>query len=173
MNGLRSIFSKLDRRGAAAAEMALVAPMLATLMVGSMELGKFFWDEHILAKAVRDGARFASRQNFATMPCGGTATNETQIQNVVRFGKPTVTGADRPRLHYWTNNNTVTVSISCYANAGVDGARIYDGIYSARPNVPIVRVRAAVPYSPVIGSLGFNATGLSINAYSESTVFGI
>lgn len=172
MSGLR-FFAKLDRRGAAAAEMALVAPLLLTLMFGSLEVGKYVWDEHIILKGVRDGARFASRQSFANMPCGGSATNEAQIKNLVRFGKATVTGTDKPRLHYWTNNSTITVTIECYANAGVDGARIYDGIYSARPNVPIVKVTAAVPYTPIVGSLGFNASGLSLNAYSESTVFGL
>lgn len=166
-------FARLDRRGAAAAEMALVAPLLVTIMLGSLELGKFFWDEHIILKGVRDGARFASRQNFATMPCGGSATNETQIKNLVRYGKTIVTGADRPRLHYWTSNSTITVTITCYANAGADGARVYDGIYSARPQVPIVKVTAAVPYTPIVGSFGFNASGISLNAYSESTVFGL
>ena len=169
----RRFFVKLDRRGAPPAEMALVAPLLLTLMFGSLEVGKYVWDEHIILKGVRDGARFASRQSFATMPCGGSATNEAQIKNLVRFGKTTVTGTDKPRLHYWTSNSTITVTIECYANAGADGARIYDGIYSARPNVPIVKVTAAVPYTPIVGSLGFNASGLSLNAYSESTVFGL
>ena len=172
MKYLRS-FRWLDRRGAAAAEMALVAPLLATLMVGSLELGKFFWDEHQLLKAVRDGARFAARQNFATMPCGGPATNEAQIRNVVRYGKSAVTGSDRPRLFYWTDPATITVSINCYANAGVDGDRIYDGIYSARPNVPIVRVSAAVPYTPILGIMGFRGNGASLHASSEVPVFGL
>ena len=166
-------FARLDRRGAAAAEMALVAPLLVTIMFGSLELGKYFWDEHLVTKAVRDGARFASRQSFATMPCGGSATNEAQIKNLVRFGKPTVTAADKPRLHYWTSNSTITVEITCYENSGVDGARVYDGIYSARPDVPVVKVTAAVPYAPIVGSFGFEADGLSLNAYSESTVFGL
>lgn len=151
----------------------MVAPLLILIMFSSLELGKYFWDEHLVLKAVRDGARFAARQSFATMPCGGPATNETQIKNLVRFGKTTVTGSDRPRLHYWSTNNNITVTITCYANAGVDGARVYDGIYTSRPNVPVVRVAAAVPYTPVVGSFGFNVTGLTLNAYSESTVFGI
>jgi Flp pilus assembly protein TadG len=172
MTGL-CLFHKMDRRGAAAAEMALVAPLLATIMFGSLELGKYFWDEHIILKGVRDGARFASRQSFANMPCGGSATNEAQIKNLVRFGKTTVTGTDKPRLHYWASNSTITVTITCYENTGVDGARVYDGIYSARPNVPVVKVTAAVPYAPIVGSFGFDAGGLSLNAYSESTVFGL
>ena len=32
-----------DRNGAAAAEMALVAPLLLILMFGSFEVGKFLW----------------------------------------------------------------------------------------------------------------------------------
>ena len=172
MNYLRSFF-RLDRRGAAAAEMALVAPLLATLMVGSLELGKFFWDEHQLLKAVRDGSRFAARQSFANMPCGGSATNEDQIRNVVRYGKSAVTGADRPRLFYWTDPATITVDIDCYPNAGVDGERVYDGVYSARPDVPIVRVTAQVPYTPILGIMGFRGNGISLNAQSEATVFGL
>jgi Flp pilus assembly protein TadG len=163
----------LNRSGAAAAEMALVTPLLATLMFGSLEVGKFFWDEHIVLKSVRDGARFASRQSFANMPCDGTATNEEQIQNVVRFGKPVVTGSDQSRLHYWTDNSTITVSITCYDNSGTDGDRVFDGIYSARAEVPVVNVRATVPYSPIAASLGFGTAGLDLNAQSEVTVFGI
>lgn len=163
-----------NRSGAAAAEMALVAPLLVTIIFGSLELGKYFWDEHVVLKAVRDGARFAARQNFANMPCDGPAANEADIQNLVRFGKTApVSGTDKPRLHYWTNNSTITVTIECYENAGEDGARVYDGIYSARADVPVVRVAAAVPYTPIVGSFGFEASGLSLNAYSESAVFGI
>ena len=172
MRHLRAL-GRLDRSGAAAAEMALVAPLLVTIMFGSLEVGKYFWDEHLVTKAVRDGARFASRQSFANMPCGGSATNETQIKNLVRYGKTTVTGADKPRLFYWTSNATIFVTITCYANAGVGGSRVYNGVYTTRPDVPVVRVRAAVPYTPIVGSFGFDAIGLSLNAYSESTVFGL
>jgi len=161
-----------DRRGSAAAEMALVAPLLGLIMFGSLEMGKYFWDEHLVTKAVRDGARYASRQGFATMPCGGTATNETQIKNVVRYGKPTVTQSDKPLLYYWTNNNTITVTISCYANAGLNGARVYNGIYTARPNVPRVTVSASVPYTPLAALFGIDG-GASLNAKSQATVFGL
>ncbi|MEO7815116.1 MAG: TadE family protein [Sphingomicrobium sp.] len=162
-----------DRRGSAATEMALVTPLLVALMFGSLELGKYFWDEHLLVKAVRDGARFASRQNFASMPCGGAATNESQIKNVVRFGKPVVGGADKPLLYYWTNSATITIAIDCYANSGVGGARVYNGLYASRPQVPVVKVTASVPYTPLVGSIGFQSTGLSLNASSQGTVFGL
>lgn len=167
-------FPRFGRRGAAAAEMALVTPLLITIMFGAIEMGKFFWDEHLLVSAVRDGARFAARQNFATMPCGGPATNEAQIKNVVQYGRSTVVvGTDKPRLYYWTDPATITVSIDCYSNTGVDGDRVYDGIYSARENVPRVTVSATVPYTPVVGTLGFRVRTFSLNASSEAAVFGI
>ncbi len=162
-----------DRSGAAAAEMALVAPLLVTIMFGSLEIGKYFWDEHLVVKAVRDGARFAARQNFATMPCGGPATNEAQIQNLVRYGKTTVRVADKPRLYYWTNNSTITVTITCYRTKGLAVRQSTAGFTAARPVVPVVRVKAEVPYTPIVGSIGFQANGLSLNAYSKSTVTGI
>ena len=162
-----------NQSGAAAAEMALVTPLLVILMFGSAEVGKFFWDEHLVVKAVRDGARFAGRQSFASMPCGGPAANEAQIRNLVRYGKPVVTGTDQPRLSYWTQASTITVAIRCYDNAGTDGARVYDGLYSERPQVPLVEVSASVPYTPLLGFFGVPAGGLTLNAADEAAVFGI
>src|SRR3546814_6902005 len=65
--------------------MALVSPMLILLMFGSFELGNYFLDEHVVLKAVRDGARYAARQNFTTMPCSGTLTADAAIKNLVRY----------------------------------------------------------------------------------------
>ena len=170
MNQFRALI--LDDRGAAAAEMAMVAPLLLVIMFSSLELGKYFWDEHIVLKSVRDGARFASRQSFASMPCGGPAANEDQIKNLVRYGVPVVT-TETPRMAYWDSNSTITVTITCYANAGASGARVYNGIYSARAQVPVVNVSATVPYTPIASMFGFRGTGLSLNGASEATVYGI
>ena len=171
--GTRLIQLLSERSGAAAAEMALVLPTLLVLMFGSLELGKYFLDEHVVVKAVREGARFAARQTFANMPCGGPASNEAQIRNVVRYGKVVVSAQDNPRLHYWTNPATITVTIDCYDNSGEDGERVYRGIYAERPTVPQVTVRAEVPYEPLVGSIGFNASGLSLIAQSQAAVSGI
>ncbi len=162
-----------DRSGTAAAEMALVAPFLLVLMFGAMEMGKYFLDDHLVVKAVRDGARYASRQSFASMPCGGTATNEAAIKNVVRYGKPNPATTDKPRLYYWTDPATVTVSITCYSNVGTNGARVYNGIYTSRANVPRVSVSATVPYVPLLGAIGFNSIGVALRARNEAAVSGL
>ena len=153
--------------------MALVAPLLITIMFGSLELGKFFLDEHVVVKAVREGARFAARQSFVNMPCGGAAANEAQIKNVVRYGKTVVTSADKPRLQYWTNPATITVAIACYDNSGAGGARTYRGIYADRATVPHVTVSASVPYQPLAGAFGFSGIGLTLNASNQASVSGI
>jgi Flp pilus assembly protein TadG len=87
-----------NKDGVAAAETAMLTPILLVLLFGAFEMGKYFLDEHVLMKAVRDGARYAGRQSFASMPCGGTATNETAIKNFVRFGN--IAGTGNPRLPY-------------------------------------------------------------------------
>lgn len=163
-----------DRRGSAAAEMALVTPLLLVLMFGAMELGKYFWDQHIVVKAVRDGARFAARQSMTAMPCTGSidSTAETRIKNLVRTG--TADGTGSARLYYWTNPATITVSVSCYDNSGGGGSTtVYAGVYNSMANVPRVTVSASVPYTPLVGGIGLEVAGLELNASNQAAVMGI
>ena len=80
-----------DRRGSAAAEFALALPMMLALLFGGFEAGHFFWTEHKLVKAVRDGARFASRLPVDDLCNGPTdvmsSDTEALIQNVTATGK--------------------------------------------------------------------------------------
>jgi Flp pilus assembly protein TadG len=174
----------LDRQGAAAAEMALVTPMLIILMFGAMELGKYFLDEHVVVKSVREGARYAARQSLTKLSCtGGTptvdATVEGQIKNVVRTGIPDPVNdtTDPPRVWYWptfaSNAGTVTVTLTCYDNSGGGSTTVYNGVYQDMTNFPRVTVTAAVPYTPLLGSIGFSATGLHLRSTEQAAVMGI
>lgn len=163
----------LDNKGAAAAEMALILPFLMVLMFGSFELGHYFWSEHKVVKAVRDGARFAGRQPFVKYPCSNstlvdTALSdtalETQINNITRTG--TLDGSGTPKVFGW-DATEVTVTFSCPATA------VTTGIYKALPNAPRVKVAATVPYPSLFGMLGFNTAGLSVVAQSQASVTGI
>src|SRR5687767_10357822 len=81
----------LEERGSAAAELALVIPMLLILMVGTFELGNYFWNEHLVSKSVRDGVRYASRQPVTDFTCPGAtiaSTTETRIKEITRTGQP-------------------------------------------------------------------------------------
>lgn len=164
-----------ERKGAAAAEMALIAPLLIILMFGSFELGHYFWNEHKVVKAVRDGARFAGRQTFATFICtpGATTTVSSttgkglQIDNLVRFGKlnPVAT-VDRPIVRNW--NTPVTIEITCAP------ADTYSGIYSGiESNIPLVRIIASTPYPALFGVLGFDTSNVNVAAEAQATVMGI
>jgi Flp pilus assembly protein TadG len=156
-----------DRCGAAAAEMALVAPLLIILMFGSMELGYYFYSEHVVIKAVRDGARFASREGFEKYSCPSTIDSgvEADTKHVTRTNQVTGGGA---RLPNWTSDNSVTVTLSCVDNSSATYGAIYDGL----SGVPVVTVSATVPYASLFSKIGFDATNLQLSAKSQASVMG-
>lgn len=154
------------RHGSAAVEMVLVVPLLTGLLFGALELGRYFLDEHALIKAVRDGARFAARQNFSDMPCTGqpSPAKVTAIRNLVRFGN--VAGSGNPRIRYWRTNSTIAVSVTCTAGD-------WSGIYrKSLQGAPVVTVSAAVPYVPLVGTLGLSTPALQLRAQAQSAVMG-
>ena len=161
----RGIFH--EQSGAAAAEMALVAPLLMLIMFGSMELGHYFYSEHVVVKAARDGARFASRQPFSKFTCSTVdSTVETNTKNLTRT--ETIDGSGTPRLGGWIQNSTVNVSVRC-DNTGTYSA-IYEGMTGG---IPVVKVTATVPYSSLFKVIGFNSATLNVQAASEAPVMGI
>ena len=169
-----------DVRASAAAEMALVMPLLLILMMGSVELGNYFLDEHVLVKGVRDGARFAARQAFVNYNgCTGTAADVPQavIDNtklIVRKGSLTSTDSDL--LPNWDDAaTTFTVQTTCTATAGsTTMGGIYAGNIVGTVNAaPVVIVTASVPYKNVLSTFGFTGKGYALNATQQATVTGI
>ena len=167
-----------DSSGAAAAEMALVTPLLLIIMMGSVELGNFFLDEHVLLKGVRDGARFAARQGFASYTgCGGSAASvPTAVSGGTKLivSKGTLNSSDPDLLPNWTTA-TFTVNMSCATAAG---GTTLGGIYTGNVTgtagmAPAVTVTASVPYRPVLASFGFTGIGLSLNASEQAAVMGV
>src|SRR5690349_2849055 len=101
-----------NRSGAAAAEMALVAPLLLAIMFGSMELGYYFYSQHVVVKAVRDGARFAARAGFADYNCSDDSINATTVANIQRVTRTNqVAVGGTARLPNWTDDTTVQVTM--------------------------------------------------------------
>lgn len=164
---MRPRHSKLfgNSSGAAAAELALLLPFLVLLMFGSFEMGKFFLDAHTVQKAVRDGARYAARQSFSQMPCGGTATNETAIKNLVRTG--TTQSGGNPRVSYWTDPATITISIICDSGQTYSTTGVYTGVTNGARRV---NIGVSVPYNTLFG---LNFPGAAVNARNEAAVMGI
>ena len=166
-----------DDRGNAAAEMTFVTPLLLILMMGCVELGNYFWNEHTLMKAVRDGARFAARQgfsNFGTCSSGGTdlssATIGTDTKKVVQKGSLDSTQPDL--LPNWS---TATFKLTATCATTQVGGQSMSGLYKNDPNGwTKVTVEATITYRPVLAvALGFSGVGYQLYAQSQAAVTGL
>ena len=161
-----------DCSGNAAAEMAMVTPLLLILMMGCVELGNYFWNEHTLLKAVRDGARFAARQGFSNYPdCSTVATTlRDNTRNVVIYGYLNDTSGNTLTPNISAAN--VTVGTGCATTAG---GQNMTGLYEDQANgAQIVTVAATVTYRPIIAmTLGFSGVGTTLYAQSQAAVTGL
>jgi Flp pilus assembly protein TadG len=168
-----------DCNGTAAVEMALVLPLLLALMYGSVELGNYFMNQHSLVKAVRDGARFAARQNFSNYPDCSTVntTVRDNTRNVVMYGYLSGTAKLTPNI----SASNITLTVSCASAAGGQNMLgIYRSRFGATCNgssaggcAQIVQVTAAVTYRPVLEAFGFTGRGYRLYASSQAAVAGI
>jgi Flp pilus assembly protein TadG len=152
-------------KGAAAAEMALVTPLLMLVLFGAFEAGNFFFSQHIVSNAVRDGARFAGRKPFADYAdsnCAPATSVVNDTTNVTRTGR--ISGGT-PRIAELT---AATVSVTAVCSTGTT-----TGIYRNEVGgAPVVTVRATVPYNSLFGILGFDTTNLNMQADAQATVMG-
>lgn len=165
---IRPLLLFRDSSGAAAAEMIMVLPILLILIFGSVELGNYFMQEHVVEKAVRDAARYAARLPISNYPsCSSVDTTaEQQIQRLARTGDPNGTNA---RLSGWTADTMTTVSVSCPGTGSYSTA----GIYTDFPNgAPVVTVTATVPYNTVLGVLGLGVLSLTLHSSQQAAVMG-
>lgn len=155
-------------RGAAAVEMALVTPLVMVLMFGSFEVGNYFLQEHVLSKAVRDGARYAARRSFEEYPsCAPSANVERETRNVTRTG--IVADGGTPRIVNWTDAATIVVSASC------DTTGTYTGIYKdVAIGAPKVTVSATIVYRSLFGMFGLiSSDTFTLRSQSQAAVMGV
>lgn len=155
------------RSGSVGVETALVTPVILIMMFGLVDLGNYFLSEHAVVKAVRDGARYASRRGFAEYSCASASTDVvTKTRNITRTG--TLTGGTA-RLVGWTNpDTTIFVAVRC------DTSGTYSGIYKgAATGVPVVKVSAVVPYKSLFKYFGITTATINLTAASEVPVMGV
>jgi Flp pilus assembly protein TadG len=158
-----------NERGAAAVEMALVTPLLLILMVGGLEIGNYFMDEHRLVKAVRDGARYAARKDFtffATCDAAPSGTVASDTENLVRTSL-LANGTDQLA----NLSGAVTVTTRCSTGSG---SVVYKGIYNGMAGgARYVEVSASADYMPVLAPFGFSLLGAKLNAKQQAAVSGV
>lgn len=163
--------------GAAAVEMVFVLPLLMTLLLGSVELGNYFYNEHTLIKSVRDGARYAARQGMSNFTaCTGSPPQAVvdDTRTVVRKG--TLDSSAPDLLPSWGSANfTMTISCTASLNDGAGGTYVPAGIYAnLAGGAPTILVSATLPYRPILATpFGFSGAGLSITATQSAAVAGI
>ena len=166
MASVRS-FSR-DTRGTAAVEMALMLPIVMALLFGGMEGGYYFWSEHRVVKAVRDGARYAGRQSFKWFDCSaGVVTDSdtnTKVKNLTRTGTLDASGA--PFIPGWADDDTSVTVAACDTATAV-------GMFSNQPSAIRVRVSADVPYRSLFIVLGFDTSALRLRASEQAVVMGL
>ena len=161
-----------DSSGAAAVEMAMVTPMLLALMFGGLEAGHYFWSEHKAIEAVRDGARYASRQPIALL-CANDAATIANIKNMTRTG--TLSSTAVPVVTGWTNNNQVTVTPRCaaseYLNTGIYTTNI--GSNGVATGATVTVATTSLAYPSLFKALSGITTSYTLNAWSSGAVIGI
>jgi Flp pilus assembly protein TadG len=152
-----------DQIGAAAAEMALILPLVMVMLFAAFEGAYYIICEHQVVTGVRNAARYAARLDFSQYACpaatfsGSTAT----IQNLARTGQ---LAGGASRVQGWVDGD-ITVTVTCAAQ---------DGIYTAVGNfAPKVRVSSRFNYPSLMGQLGFTQATLQIGASAESPVMGL
>lgn len=163
-----------SEEGAAAAEFALIVPLLVVLLFGGSEAGHFVWTQHKLTEAVRDGARYASRLPFETVCDGATdvLTNGDHDEEHARVIRVTRTGqlassTVRPVVPGWTDAQVdVTVSCEQFVSTG-----LYTELGAAGPVVTVAATN--VTYPSLFGLLGRITRSVSLNARSSAAVIGI
>ena len=153
-----------DQSGAAAAEMALILPLVLALLFTTFEGAYYMVCEHRVIKGVRDAARYAARLDRSNYACpGGTFSGSTAtVQNLTRTGTLSGGTASVPG---WINSN-VTIAVTCSTGQG--------GIYAATSgNAPQVKISTRLAYPSIMGSLGFTNSTIYIGAAAQSPVIGI
>lgn len=162
--------------GAAAAELALLLPLLTVLMFGGMEVGGYLWAEHQVIKSVRNGARFAGRQDFANFVCDAdnVGAADTAVRNLIRTG--TVDGTGNAVIRTWTAaDDGIAIAVVCQTDADYSTTGIYaDQSGSDTPAIDSARyveISVELPYPSLFEELGY-LDGRSISASAQSPVMG-
>lgn len=162
--------------GAAATELALMLPLLTVLMFGGMEMGGFFWTEHQVIKSVRNGARFAGRQDFVNFVCDAENVGgaDTAVRNLIRTG--TIDGTGEAIIRTWTAaDDGIDITVTCQTDEDYSTGGIYaDQSGSDTPAVEsarFVEISVTLPYPSLFADLGY-LNGRNITASAQSPVMG-
>jgi Flp pilus assembly protein TadG len=132
-----------SEKGAALVEFAVVAPVLAFLLVGIIDFGRYTYDGILAANAARAAASYGA-QNLTT------AEDTTTMQ--------TVGQEDSQGLTLTVTPTVVCMSGSTVVTCGTSGETVY------------VNVKTSGSYSPLIRYAGMPSTTLTVSGSATMRV---
>lgn len=136
------------RSGAAAVEFGICMLLLVVLALGTMEVGRLFYHQHIITKGVRDAARYLSRVPMDCVNDSGFAfTTEpfrTNARNLVLTGSLDGTAPFLSRDYDDPNapDPEIDLDVTCIDNTAGD--------YYGPEYIPVVRVTAEVQFGEIL-----------------------
>jgi Flp pilus assembly protein TadG len=104
------------RKGAAAVEFAIIAPLLFTIIFGIIEFGLLFFDKQVITNASREGARYGILWS-PTRPTDVEITARVltyTANHLVTFGAPTTPTVAISRTGVWpgTSGDALSVTVT-------------------------------------------------------------
>ena len=105
------------RRGATVLEMAIVSPLVLTLLIGTVDVGIAVYRYNAIAEAARAGTRYAAVHGSSASTQVGPSANNTDVENIVRSRAPGFIASDLTVTSSWPDGGNgpgdhVTVSVN-------------------------------------------------------------
>ena len=127
--------------GTALLETAIVFPLLLTLMLGVLDIGRAFHDYHTADKAMRDAARYLARVPADAVCDWGWE----RAQNLAIYGRITPEDPPQPLIADWEADTLSLERDPTCDDASTDSMTI--------------TISAVVPIpTPLVSALGFSST---------------
>lgn len=135
------------RRGTAAVEFAIIAPLFVTIVLGVSVASRLFEAQNHLAVAVREGARLAAMDRSGMLAEGQT-TNAKIASDVANYLTASGLPGDQANVFVVDpTNHTTTFDLDDPAN-----------------DLQLFEVRVELPYSALSGAGGSNASDWNLAA---------
>lgn len=131
-----SLFNRFRRStaGSMSLELALSLPILLLVMTGVLEVGRVFYQAHMVERGLRSAALYAARHDWPLLPAA-----QTIVDNLAKTATPDGSG------------NYVA---SGWADGSASLTADYTGTFTVGTNsIPIIRLSADIPFDPLLPGL--------------------
>jgi Flp pilus assembly protein TadG len=146
--------ARADEQGSVIVELALTLPLLAILILGSIDMGVIVREHQLLQNAAREGARFSAQPKYNIDP-----TNPSATANAIR---------DKVVSYLAQENIAVTVS-ACTADATVPKQW---NCAMTSPSGGSLTIRQQYPIDTVVGGVTIRDYGSAVTVtYPRALLF--